>query len=51
MRMLHNYLILLYFLAILDLLLRQDAAIVTAKATSARADEINKPSSNRRYDL
>ena len=37
--------------AILDLMIRLDAAISTAKATDARVDEINSPSSKRRYEL
>lgn len=37
--------------AILDLLLRRDAAIATSKATGARVDEINTTSSNRSYEL
>ena len=37
--------------AIPDLLLRLDAAIATANTTGTRVDEINKSSSNRRYEL
>ena len=37
--------------AIPDLMIRLDAAISTAKATGAHVDEINTPSSNRRYEL
>lgn len=34
-----------------DLLLRLDAAIATAQSTGSRVDEINKPSSDVRYEL
>jgi hypothetical protein len=37
--------------ALEDLLLRLDAAIATARSTGLRVDEINKPSSNARYEL
>jgi hypothetical protein len=37
--------------AVADLLIRLDAAIETAKSTAARVEEINKPSSNVRYEL
>jgi hypothetical protein len=37
--------------AVTDLLLRLDAAIATAKITGSRVDEINKPSSDVRYEL
>ena len=37
--------------AIADLLLRLNAAIVTAKSDGKRIDEINKPSSDVRYEL
>ena len=34
-----------------DLLLRLDVAIATAQSTGSRVDEINKPSSDVRYEL
>jgi hypothetical protein len=37
--------------AVADLLLRLDAAIATAQITGLRVDEINKPSSDVRYEL
>lgn len=37
--------------AVADLLLRLDAAIATAQSTGSRVDEINKPSSDVRYEL
>jgi hypothetical protein len=37
--------------AIPDLLARLDAAIATAKASGTRVDEINTPTSDRRYEL
>ena len=37
--------------ALSDLLVRLDAAIVTAKSTGSRVDEINTPSSDRRYEI
>jgi hypothetical protein len=37
--------------AIADLLLRLDAAIAIAKSSGSRVDEINKPSSDVRYEL
>jgi hypothetical protein len=37
--------------AIQELLGRLDAAIATAKATGSRVDEINAPSSDRRYEI
>jgi hypothetical protein len=37
--------------AIADLLLRLDAAIATAQTTGSGVDEINKPSSDVRYEL
>jgi hypothetical protein len=37
--------------AVADLLLRLDAAIATAKSNGKRVDEINKPSSDLRYEL
>jgi hypothetical protein len=37
--------------AVADLLIRLDAAIATAQSTGSRVDEINKPSSDLRYEL
>lgn len=37
--------------AVADLLIRLDAAIATAQSTGSRVDEINKPSSDVRYEL
>ena len=37
--------------AVADLLLRLDAAIATAQSNGRRVDEINKPSSDVRYEL
>jgi hypothetical protein len=37
--------------AVADLLLRLDAAIASAQTTGSRVDEINKPSSDVRYEL
>jgi hypothetical protein len=37
--------------AVPDLLLRLDTAIATAQSTGSRVDEINKPSSDLRYEL
>lgn len=37
--------------ALAALLDRLDAAIATAKSTGARVDEINDPSSDRRYEI
>jgi hypothetical protein len=34
-----------------DLLARLDAAIATAQSSGARVDEINTPTSNKRYEL
>lgn len=34
-----------------ELLARLDAAIATAKSTGSRVDEINDPSSDRRYEI
>jgi len=34
-----------------DLLLRLDAAILAASSTGKRVDEINKPNSDRRYEM
>lgn len=36
---------------VLELLARLDAAIATAKSTGSRVDEINDPSSDRRYEI
>jgi len=37
--------------AVPELLARLDAAIATAKSTGSRVDEINDPSSDRRYEI
>jgi len=37
--------------AIPDLLIRLDAAIAAAQASGSRIDEINTPSSNKRYEF
>jgi hypothetical protein len=37
--------------ALADLLVRLDAAIVTAQSTGSRVDEINTPSSDLRYEI
>lgn len=37
--------------ALPDLLARLDLAIATAKSTGSRVDEINTPSSDRRYEI
>ena len=37
--------------AVPELLTRLDAAIATAKSTGSRVDEINDPSSDRRYEI
>jgi hypothetical protein len=37
--------------AVPELLARLDAAIATAKSTGSRVDEINDPSSDRRYEM
>jgi hypothetical protein len=37
--------------AVEELLLRLDTAIATAQSTGSRVDEINKPSSDARYEL
>lgn len=37
--------------ALPELLARLDGAIASAKSTGSRVDEINTPSSNRRYEI